>query len=363
MDKQLSRYLDLLRVLAALFVLLAHLSDPAITGGRITVPSEIGYSAVMVFFVLSGYVICYVAVERQHALSEFAISRVARVYSVVLPALALTVFVDILFMHVRPLFRARPLLAGIPTYQYRKLPEYLMMHLVFGNHLLGLHETAFSNGTFWSMCFEVYYYVHFAIAFYFRGPARIAALLCVIPVIGIGPLLRFHLWLFGCLVYWQHRRGRGMAVGTARAVFVVAAALLLADLATNLNLRIDVLLNGVTGNWVARSDCRRLAGDTLTGALVALNIFAARYAAFDFGRAGRWFAYFASFTFSLYLMHVPLLRLFAAYWNPGPLVAVAAVLATVWVLGQVTERQKERLRILLQHAVARWPGRVGAPGG
>ncbi|MGH7068757.1 MAG: hypothetical protein ACREFO_01915, partial [Acetobacteraceae bacterium] len=56
-DRALSRYLELLRLVAALLVLLAHLSDPGITDERIMVPSEIGYTSVIVFFVLSGYVI------------------------------------------------------------------------------------------------------------------------------------------------------------------------------------------------------------------------------------------------------------------------------------------------------------------
>ena len=51
---------------------------------------------------LSGYVISYVAVELEFTLWEFAISRIARVYSVVIPALALTVLVDLLFIYVRP---------------------------------------------------------------------------------------------------------------------------------------------------------------------------------------------------------------------------------------------------------------------
>lgn len=169
MNRQLSRYLDLLRVLAALLVLLAHLCDTSISDGKVKLPDQIGYSSVMIFFVLSGYVISYVAAEREHTLSDFAISRIARVYSVVIPALVLTVFVDILFLKIPPLFNATKLIGAIPLYQYAKFPKYVIIDLLFGNEIFGFREKMFSNGTYWSMCLEVYYYVIFASAFYLRG--------------------------------------------------------------------------------------------------------------------------------------------------------------------------------------------------
>jgi peptidoglycan/LPS O-acetylase OafA/YrhL len=351
MDRQFSRYLDLLRVIAAFLVLLAHLSDPALTDEAVTVPSQIGYSAVMIFFVLSGYVISYVAAEREFTFFDFAISRIARVYSVVIPALTVTISVDLLFMKIRPFVNADQLMAGIPMYQYVKFPEYLFMDGVFGNNLWGLRQTAFSNGVYWSMCFEVYYYLLFAFAFYLKGWRRIVLLMLTLSAIGPGPMLRFQLWLFGFAVYRLHRRLTMRSAG-ARLLFAVTAALIALDLATDLNLRIDVGLDLLTNAWVSTSFMRRFAGDTLTGLLVALNIFAARYAAFNFGALGKWFAYLASFTFALYLMHTPLLRLWAAYWHPDPLVLVVMVLASVWLLGQVTERQKDRLRTILRRRLA-----------
>jgi peptidoglycan/LPS O-acetylase OafA/YrhL len=346
MDKQYSRYLDLLRIIAALLVLLAHLSDPTITDEAIKLPSQIGYSAVMIFFVLSGYVISYVAAEREFTLFDFTISRIARVYSVVIPALAVTVFVDLLFIHARPLFNTTRMMADIPMYQYERFPKYLFMDLLFGNNLWGLRETAFSNSVYWSMCFEVYYYLLFAFAFYLKGWRRVVLLVLTLSVIGPGPMLRFPLWLFGCIAYRLHRACK-IPVGVARILFAITTALIAFDLATDLNLRIDDQFDLLTTSFL-----RRVPGDTLTGLLVALNIFAARYASWNFGPLGRWFSYLASFTFALYLMHAPLLRLWAAYWHPSPFVIVVMVLVSVWLLGLVTEKQKDRLRHLLRKKLA-----------
>jgi peptidoglycan/LPS O-acetylase OafA/YrhL len=355
LEKQSSRYLDLLRIIAALLVLFAHFSDPAISNGAIKAPEEIGYSAVMIFFVLSGYVISYVAVEREFRLVDFATSRIARVYSVVLPALALTVGVDLLFLWVSPHYNTNELISGIPLYQYEKFPRYLLMDVFFGNNIWDLRLTAFSNGVYWSMCFEVYYYVIFAIAFYLRGVRRTILLLAALLAIGPWPLLHFQLWLFGCGVYWLHRNGKVISAKRARLLFALTVSLLVFDLATDLNLRIDDQLDLLTNGWVSQSFLRRFVGDTLTGAIVALNILAARYAGLQFGRFGWWFTYLASFTFSLYLMHTPLLRFWAGYWHPGPVAIVALVLASVWLLGQITERQKDHIRNVLRRAARlRW---------
>ena len=232
------------------------------------------------------------------------------------------------------------------------------MDVLFGNQLWGFRATAFTNGAYWSMCLEVYYYIIFAAAFYLRAAWRITLLSVTLLVIGPWALLRFHLWLFGCAVYWLHRK-RNISITGARLLFMVTGALMIVYLATDLNLRTDNQLDLLTNGWVGHSFLRRFIGDTLTGLTVALNIFAARYAAFDFGRLGSWLTYLASFTFSLYLMHTPLLRFWSGYWHPDPFVTVVAVLASVWFLGQFTERQKDHLRNVLRRDVAsrlRWVG-------
>ncbi|MGH7068758.1 MAG: hypothetical protein ACREFO_01920 [Acetobacteraceae bacterium] len=142
-------------------------------------------------------------------------------------------------MHLRPSLNAKTLLADIPAYQFEKFPRYLGMDLIFGDHVLGMQETALSSGAYWSMCFEVHYYVLFATAFYLRGLTGIALLLLAVPVIGLGPMLHFPRWLPGAMVYWLDRRQVGISRTNARALFAVTVALMAVDLATNLNLRID----------------------------------------------------------------------------------------------------------------------------
>src|SRR4051794_17257355 len=99
MKRGLSIYLDLVRVVAALLVFVHHLSldfgcYARPEAGCVLVPYHVGHSSVVLFFVLSGYVITYVAHERERTLSAFALARVARIYSVAVPALVLTMALD-----------------------------------------------------------------------------------------------------------------------------------------------------------------------------------------------------------------------------------------------------------------------------
>ena len=91
MKRGFSVYLDAVRVVACLIVFAHHLAlnfgcyKPAASGcGTLgwLIPFHAGHSAVVVFFVLSGYVISYVASERETTLQQYALSRCARIYSV-----------------------------------------------------------------------------------------------------------------------------------------------------------------------------------------------------------------------------------------------------------------------------------------
>jgi peptidoglycan/LPS O-acetylase OafA/YrhL len=59
-------------------------------GGILWPFTYMGSEAVMAFFVLSGFVIAYVADQRETTLQAFAAARLARLYSVIIPAMLLT---------------------------------------------------------------------------------------------------------------------------------------------------------------------------------------------------------------------------------------------------------------------------------
>lgn len=346
MSRAFSTYLNLLRLLAALAVFFSHAALRAFTGGAIWVPSVLGHKAVMLFFVLSGYVIAYVAHERERGLGVFVVSRTARIYSVAVPALAISFAVQLLLWHL-----GQP----APVYQLTQPLKYLPVFLTFTGDAWFLNEDAFGNVPYWSLFYEVWYYAGFAALFYLRGRTRIIALVAVVLLTGPRIWLLAPLWGAGYLVYRLHQRP-GPGVRPARLLF--AASLLAAAIVVvaDPNTAINTWANSLTGGWMVAHlrYSRYVLGDLLTGSIVALNLYAARHADLSFGRLAGPIAWCASFTFALYLLHYPLLDLYSLLAPPTP-VLIAAVLGTVLLLGLVTERQKDRLR--------RWlTGRVRALG-
>ena len=96
MSPLFSLYLDALRFGAALIVLLSHFAYPRFTRGDYIAIREfnLGSDAVVFFFVLSGLVIAYTADSKDRSAGRFAFNRLTRLYSVVLPAILLTVLFD-----------------------------------------------------------------------------------------------------------------------------------------------------------------------------------------------------------------------------------------------------------------------------
>jgi hypothetical protein len=123
---------------------------------------------------------------------------------------------------------------------------------------------------------------------------------------------------------------------------------------------LDRWFDAQTGHWMSAHlrYSQYAAGDLLTAAVAAANLYAARYAELTFGPLSGSIAIGASFTFTLYLLHFPLMELFGALHLPDA-VRLVAVLAGVLLLGQLTERQKDRLRRHLWGWMVRL--RIGAP--
>src|SRR5476651_1385848 len=93
MNKSTSLYLDFLRVIAAFGVLLVHANLPWFSSA-LFLRAELGHKLVMVFFVLSGYLIAFTVDKKNKGPEKYLVDRISRLYSVVIPALILTFVVD-----------------------------------------------------------------------------------------------------------------------------------------------------------------------------------------------------------------------------------------------------------------------------
>ena len=96
MTRGFSLYLDALRFLAALVVFASHMGYYRFTHGNMQWIRDLnlGSDAVVVFFVLSGFVIAYTTLTKDRGPTAYAEARFARLYSVVIPALIFTFALD-----------------------------------------------------------------------------------------------------------------------------------------------------------------------------------------------------------------------------------------------------------------------------
>ncbi len=353
MNRATSLYLDLVRFGAALLVMLTHLAYPRFSGGQLLPLRTYGNDAVMVFFVLSGYVITYTAVHRDGEFGEFVLNRCARLYSVALPAIALTLVLDQIGRWLSP-----ALYHGF-QYQDGEPVTRVLRALSFSNELWFQSWRLFSNGPYWSLGYEFWYYALFACAWYLRGAGRALALLAVTALIGPKILLLLPVWTLGVLAYRVNTR-HTLSVRFGAALCLSSIALYIAFRAGGLR---DALLEwtyGALGRHFVEHTLHwsnEFLASYVIGLLVAMNFIGMHACAPAVERVLVRFEIpiraWAGCTFSLYLCHYPLLQCLAAsgWFDPHSPLAIALLgvltLLLCRALASVTEARKDVVRALL----------------
>ncbi|MFZ1773758.1 MAG: acyltransferase [Rhizobiaceae bacterium] len=362
MNPRLSLWLDGLRVIAAFTVLLSHIAYERYTGTRYGFFRDynLGSDAVVIFFVLSGFLIAYAAEMRDRTLSAYAWSRATRLWSVALPALLLTFVLDRLGLLINPAAYFAPFYEPIP------LGELLARGLSFSNEWFLDSVRLGSNGPWWSLSYEAGYYALFGAAFFLRGPARIAIMLAVAVLIGPRPLLLLPVWLSGVVLWRLAAAGRlnlgaplawtfavlpPLAYGACLALDVPHALMNASAQMTGLEVKTWRVLTGFSDEILWNSLVAALMSLHLAGiASLPQRSLPAPAMSVRAAKAVKWLA---GGTFSLYLMHYPVLQ-FADAVLPETMnlpvrdlaLLSASALVPLWLAG-LTERRLGALRQFL----------------
>jgi peptidoglycan/LPS O-acetylase OafA/YrhL len=339
MSPALSRYLDVIRFGAALVVVLYHAWPIFFPAHPLPWP---GHDGVVVFFVMSGFVIAYVVDRHRGGVGQYVLDRLTRLWSVAIPAVLIAAGVRLGLGNIG-INDVAPAIG--PVWEFTR---NTLANLFFIADGWGVYWQAPLNGPFWSLNYEAWYYAIFA-AFVFAG-RRWRWWLAAALVVVAGPklLLLLPCWLAGVFLY--HAR----PVFSARLAVPLFLASVLAY-ATFFWFGVGTAIRiWMRGRWpetidsLALSD--RFVGDNICALIVTLNFAAAA----NLGRfawplfwAERPIRGCASLTLSIYLYHMPLIALVYAGLGLHHAWALGIVAVLVCVLGVVTERSRWRLRAVL----------------
>jgi peptidoglycan/LPS O-acetylase OafA/YrhL len=357
--------LDVLRLASAIMIAGVHLTQPFFSIGWPEL-TDYGKPALVMLFLLSGLVIRYVTVIRRGRMTDFWVDRISRVYSVVVPALAFTIVASYVAMRINPGYY-------MPNWGFNSSNPLLRigMNLVFMAQSWKLSLDPFSNTPFWTLSYEVFYYVFYAVAFYLAGKSRVFWLVVAAVLAGQHILLLLPLWLIGCLAHDIYQRARDprislrklnlrfLAVGVGGAIVVPAMFWLL------------IYLKGFLTRflWAHHYAPINLHWAYIYYAEGLPTVFVLLWAMLVFERLKvaekatwvQWVRVLSEATFPLYLLHFPLYVLIVAifpneranaWFKFGMLVLCVAVSA---LLAKPTVHFKNYLRDLLRMYVFRSP--------
>ncbi|HTR47744.1 MAG TPA: acyltransferase [Verrucomicrobiae bacterium] len=370
-----SAHLDLIRAIAAsavmwghvrahFFVDYQHLRERNAALSALYFFTGFGHQAVMVFFVLSGFLISASILQARASdrwsWREYGINRASRLYVVLVPGLLFGFLWDKL---------GSTLFAGTGLYWHALedlgpaiAQNQLTLKAFFGNLFFVqtiLCTTFGSNGPLWSLANEFWYYVLFPVLL-FAGVAWAArstrrAVPLTILAVGLGlflgwdKLIGFLIWLAGCgLVLMYARFGR------------VSRRWLIPYLIVS-TLALAACLGAAR---VGRSAI--LGSDLAVGFAFALFLFGVLHIELGAGSLlyHRVAHFVAGFSYSLYVLHFPFVLFLRAWiasperWQPqgrhllfGVVIGVGA-LTYAWLVSTFTERKtsavRHRLRRILQ---------------
>lgn len=338
----LSAYLDLMRFVAALAVLLGHMEQDGLSMAWMPL-SRFSHEAVIIFFVLSGFIIYYSTTSRTTCWQQYAIARLSRIYSVALPAV-LTCMLLALW------------LAQQADFDVSRLSNYArptvwdaVSSLLFLNQSWMNKAAVPLNNPYWSLCYEVLFYVLFGAYFFTRGRQRWLLVSIVALVAGPAVLMLLPIWLMGAWLAASGRYATRFKIAPAWLAFVAPLAVIILINVTGVDLLIrSTLYEKVPGYWHLLNSQRFLT-DFLIGAALCLHIVAFSSLPTTvqnlFVQYQKWFATLASFSFTLYMFHRPMTQFLGVHYPlvPGTIwqtaIIAIGILFACWVISWGTEKQ------------------------
>lgn len=368
MNKIVSFYLDLLRILSAFYVFIFHVGSGEIDTKLIFSTHHFSeilglnyYSAhyfVIVFFVLSGYLITMSASRPNISVKTFITARLGRLYSVLIPALFLSFLV------------AKILIIGnyYPLDLIKNntlLVQRFILNATFLSQSWSLNATPPLNNPFWSVQYEFMYYLIIASWLLVKNRLKYILILLIILISGLKVMLLFPCWLLGSFLYFIVSKKKTINIGISVMLFFSTLILLFLILTGRLILPFEKPIGDHDFYGFLLFFSWNFKADLIFSFLVATNVFAI----FSLSKKIEYFNTSSVFnklhakiqiisncSYTLYLFHLPLLFLFSSiipydktnsFHQIG---LVLLVLVTVYFIAKQTEWKVELWRGFVEKA-------------
>lgn len=335
---------------------------------------EAGADAVMVLFILLGFIVASSADQKDRNWRDFAFARATRIYAVVIPAVLLVVLLDAIGMWQNPIAYAGWWYADHPLW------ANIFRGLTFSNEFWTSTFRMGSDGPYWALGYGLWYLVLFGVAFYARGWARILLFTAIALMIGPKIWLLSPLWMLGVLLYAMVKRGwlnnhEGPTALVKELVAAVAPVVIYCFLRFS---DFNNVLNDASVGFIG------LFHEGLPGhahfflwywfvGILALIHFAGVYLLLQrlpsdfFSSIKKPMRWFAGASFSIFLLHYPLLQFFDATMAGEASDPMRAFFLFVLVIGasfifaEFSERRLGLFRLTVKRGGAALRRRLASP--
>ena len=344
MDKSYSTLLDFSRFTAAMLVVFHH-AEQILKDENFSFIASFGHDAVIFFFLLSGFVIGYVAENREKSLFEYVVARIARLYSVAIPSIILVILLYSIGMAVFP--------EAYKSYSVYGWASIATISAFFMGQSALFGVSIPTNGPYWSINYEAWYYIIFGALFYLRGYRRALFVLIAMVIAGLKVLIFFPMWMAGVLCYQLHKK---LKIPFAAGYLMVFLSLGFYVWFRGKNMD-DALFHWsaeiMGGEQVANTTLefsKRFLPDYVIS-IAFLILFAGLYVVRDhywilLAKLSRPIAMVSAYTFTIYLCHYPIL-VFLANFTTRTAVVLPVCFIVLILLGMQTELRKKNIAELL----------------
>ncbi len=333
MDKKTSNYLDIVRVIASFAVLFQHLS--MYNNNVFAFFSNYGHPAVMGFFILSGYVIAFVADQRERTLGIYLKHRFARLYSVMVVAWLLTILLDVTGSSIN----SQSYEGLIPT---DNTLVRILTHVLFLQQSWFVSIQFFSNQPLWSLAYEFWYYILFGLLFLYKGKYKVYLIVATALIMGPVILIYGIIWFAGAYLYQFHKKEISINPTLASSIFLLSIPVIFSYPYWNHLLLPERLPS------LGTLSLRTYLDDIIFAVFILINLYCFKFTNFSFSSITPVIRFFSGIAFSLYVFHFPLMLFFKAiferYFNFSNEVSFfimsILIVITVYLLSFISEKQK-----------------------